>query len=388
MAVVNRIAGMSDEMKAWRHWLHRNPELAFDLPKTTAFVAERLREIGVDEIHEGIGKSGIVAVIEGRGPGPAIGLRADMDALPIDETTGADHASETPGKMHACGHDGHTSMLLGAAKYLVETRNFSGSVVCIFQPAEEIGGGAEAMVADGVMDRFGVERVFGIHCGAQRPFGQFLTRPGPYMASADRFRVTVTGKGGHGAYPHLAADPIPVLVSLAQAFDTIGNRNRRPDAMLVLTVSQIHAGSAFNIIPGAGWLEGTVRTLDEVTRDMVEARMHEIVEGHAVSYGVDVALDYTREMDVTTNDADEAAFAAEVAAEIVGPDNVLKNVDPIYASEDFGVMLQARPGAFLHLGQGGDVGVHEAGFDFNDEIAPLGASFFVRLVERAQPLGA
>ena len=387
MAVINSIAGDAGLMREWRHWLHRNPELGFDLPKTTAFVAERLREIGVDEIHEGIGRSGIVAVINGQGPGPTIGLRADMDALPIHETTGADHASETPGKMHACGHDGHTTMLLGAARYLAQTRNFAGRAVLVFQPAEEIGGGARAMVEDGLMERFGIERIFGIHNGAKRPVGTFVTRPGPYMSSADRFRITVTGRGGHGAYPHETVDPIPVLVSLAQALDTIVSRNRRPDAMLVVSVTQIHAGSAFNIVPGSGWLEGTIRTLDEGVRNMVERRVGEIARGHAESYGVTVDVDYTREMDVTVNHAAEAALAAAVAAEIVGEDAVDADCPPIYASEDFGVMLQARPGAYLHLGQGGDFGVHEAGYDFNDDIAPIGASFFARLVETALPLG-
>lgn len=389
MAVVNRIAGYAEELKAWRHWMHRNPELGFDLPKTSAFVAERLREFGVDEIHEGIAETGIVAIINGRCNGPTIGLRADMDALPIAEATGAGHASETPGKMHACGHDGHTTMLLGAARYLAETRNFGGRVALIFQPAEEIGdGGAVRMVAEGIMERFDIAEVYGLHTNPRAALGVFETRPGPFLSSADEFRITVTGKGGHGANPHLCIDPIPVLVSISQALSTITARNRAPAEMLGLSVTQIHAGTAHNIIPEAGWLGGTVRAYSTATQDMVEKRITEIAMGHGTAFGVEVSVDYNRDVFATVNDADKALLAAEVAREIVGETSVTADAAPRNGSEDFGAMLAARPGAFLFLGQGEGPNLHDPAFDFNDEVAPIGASFFARLVERVQPVTA
>ncbi|MDU8945664.1 M20 aminoacylase family protein [Ovoidimarina sediminis] len=385
MAVINRIAGYAEEMAAWRRWLHRNPELEFDLPKTSAFVAERLREFGVDELHEGLAETGMVAIVNGRGSGPTIGLRADMDALPIMEATGADHASETPGKMHACGHDGHTTMLLGAARYLCETRNFSGRVALIFQPAEESGSGARRMVEEGLMDRFGISRVFGIHNEPALPFGHFATRPGPLMASVDEFDVTVTGKGGHAAYPDLSVDPIPALLAVAQAFDTIVSRNRGSTEAMVVSVTRIEAGTAYNITPAAGTLCGTVRAFSKDTQDMVERRMREICDGVAAAFGVDIAFTYRRDNPVTVNDDDEAAFAVRVASDLVGADKVNPNVMPVMGGEDFSEMLLQRPGAFVFLGQGTPYFCHHPAYDFNDEIAPIGASFFVRLVETAQP---
>jgi len=387
MPVLNRIAEFAPEMAEWRRWMHRNPELGFDLPKTAAFVAERLREIGVDEIHDGIAKTGIVAIVAGRGPGPTIGLRADMDALPILEQTGLPHASETPGLMHACGHDGHTAMLLGAAKYLAETRNFAGRVALIFQPAEEGGGGGDAMVKDGIMDRFQIARVFGLHNAPDRPVGHFLTNSGPVMAAVDEFAVTVTGKGGHAAFPHETRDPIAAAVAMVQGIQTIVSRNHKALDDLVISVTQFHAGSANNVIPAQAVFSGTIRTFDPAVQAMVDARLEALVAGHAAAFGVTADLVFDRGYPATVNDAEMAAFAAEVAREIAGPDRVDAAAPREMGAEDFSYMLNARPGAYLFLGQGDGPFCHHPAYDFNDEIAPIGASFFARLVERAQPVG-
>ncbi len=386
MAVINRIAGYADEMKTWRHWLHRNPELAFDLPKTAAYVAERLREIGVDALHEGWAQSGMVAIINGQGEGPTIGLRADMDALPILETTGADHASETPGKMHACGHDGHTTMLLGAAKYLVETRNFSGRVALIFQPAEEDGGGAKVMVDDGMMEKFGISRVFGIHNAPEIPFGHMATNHGALMASVANFDVTVTGTGGHAGFPENTNDPIPAAMAIVQGFDTIVSRNRPSTEPLVVSVTRVQAGTTHNVVPETASVSGTVRTFAPEMDHLVEGRMKDICEGVARAFSVDVAIDYRRESAAVINDAVEAGFALDVAREVVGAENVDDATPARMGGEDFSDFLLSRPGAFLFLGQGTEFFCHHPSYDFNDEIAPIGASFFARLVERAQPL--
>ncbi len=386
MPVLNSIAAMAPEMTEWRRWLHRNPELLFDLPKTSGFVADKLRAFGVDEVHEGIATSGIVAIIEGQGDGPTIGLRADMDALPIRETSGVEHASETDGKMHACGHDGHTTMLLGAAKYLAETRNFRGRVALIFQPAEEGGGGGEVMVQDGVMDRFGITQVYGIHNTPNFEEGAFFTAPGPLMAAVDTFHIDITGKGGHGAMPHDTRDPIAAALGMGQAIQTIVSRNHRAIDDLVVSITQIHAGSADNIIPGTAFMGGTVRTFDPAVQDMVERRLAEIVAGQAAAYGVEATCRYERGYPATVNDADKARFAAEVAAGVVGTDHVTADADREMGAEDFSYMLKARPGAYLFLGTGPGPVLHHADYDFNDRVAPIGASFFARMVETAQPL--
>ncbi|WBL34508.1 M20 family metallopeptidase [Sinirhodobacter sp. HNIBRBA609] len=386
MPVINRIAALAPEMTEWRRYLHQHPELEFDLPVTSGFVADRLREFGVDEIHEGIATSGIVALIKGRAPGPVIGLRADMDALPIDEVTGAEHASLNPGKMHACGHDGHTTMLLGAAKYLAETRNFAGTVALLFQPAEEDGGGGEVMVKEGVMDRFGIEQVYGIHNAPNVPFGHFHTTQGPLMAAVDTAWVTVRGKGGHGATPHECVDPIVAITGMVGALQTIVSRNAFAMDELVISVTQIHVGTANNIIPEEGWFCATIRSFHPEVRELAERRFREIVEGHAAAYGVAVEIDYDRGYPPTVNDAAKARFAAEVAREIAGADAVLDDAGREMGAEDFSYMLEARPGAYLFLGTGPGPGLHHPAYDFNDEIAPVGASFFVRLVERALPV--
>ncbi len=386
MPVINRIAGYAGEMTEWRRWMHRNPELSFDCYKTAAYVAERLRDFGVDEIHEGIAKTGIVAIVNGQGDGPTIGLRADMDALPITEETGAAWASEVPGKMHACGHDGHTTMLLGAARYLAETRNFRGRVALIFQPAEEDGGGGGVMVREGIMDRFGIGQVYGMHNSPDMPVGRIGTRPGPLMAAVDEFVFDLRGKGGHAAHPHKAIDPIPAALALAQALDTLVSRNRPPTEPLVVSVTQIHAGTAKNVIPGTAMVGGTVRSFSESMRDLCETRMREVAGGIASAFGVEVALDYRRDYPATVTHAEETAFAAAVAREVVGPENVSDDLPARMGAEDFAYMLQARPGSYLFIGQGDGPSCHHPAYDFNDEIAPIGASFFARLVERAQPI--
>lgn len=389
MPVLNRIADFADEMTAWRRHLHQHPELGFDCHQTAAFVAARLREFGVDEIHEGIGQTGIVAIINGQGPitngGETIGLRADMDALPMDEETGLPHASTIPGRMHACGHDGHTTMLLGAARYLAETRNFAGRVALIFQPAEEGGGGGDAMVREGIMDRFGITRVFAMHNNPGQPVGAFQTTPGPIMAAVDTFEIHVRGRGGHGALPHLTADPIVAAVGIVSAIQTISSRNHHALEDLALSVTQIHTGSADNIVPDTAYICGTVRTFAPQVRDMVRRRMTQICDGQGAAYDVEVRLDYQIGYPATVNDPDQTAFAVAVAEEIAGAANVAGDAGREMGAEDFSYMLNARPGCYLFLGQGEGAGVHNPTYDFNDAISPVGASFFARLVERAQP---
>ena len=386
MPIVNRIAEFAGDMKTWRRHLHTIPELGFDCPKTAAFIEERLGEIGVDEIHTGIAQTGIVAIIEGQGAGPTIGLRADFDALPIEEATGLDYASTHPGKMHACGHDGHTAMLLGAAKYLAETRNFAGRVALVFQPAEEAGGGAGVMVDEGIMDRFEIAQIYGIHNAPRFTEGGFYTTPGPIMAAVDTFHVDIQGVGGHGAMPHETRDPVMAACGIATAIQTIVSRNHYALDDLVVSVTQIHTGSVDNVIPDTAYINGTVRTFDPDVQDMVERRMTEIVAGQAASYGVQAVLRYERNYPATINHADCAAHAAEIAAEVSGADKVVAEAGREMGAEDFAYMLQARPGAYLFLGQGESAGLHHPEYNFNDDVAPVGASFFARLVERTQPV--
>ncbi|MFO1175419.1 MAG: M20 aminoacylase family protein [Paracoccaceae bacterium] len=387
MPVLNRIAALAPEMKEWRQWLHRHPELAFDLPKTAAYVAERLREIGVDEIHEGIAQTGIVAIINGQGEGPTIGLRADMDALPIAELTGADYVSTHPGKMHACGHDGHTAMLLGAAKYLAETRRFRGRVALLFQPAEEDGGGGQAMVQEGVMDRFAIGEVYGIHNAPNLPFGEFRTTPGPIMAAVDTLTVVLTGRGGHAATPHETVDPVIATVGIVGALQSILTRNLNPVDQGVISVTQIHAGTVSNVIPETAMFQATIRSFDPAVREMLKARIHAIIEGHAAAYGVTAAIDYDWGYPATINDPDKTCFAVGVARDIAGAAAVDDEAPREMGAEDFSYMLEARPGAYLFLGTGPGAGLHHPKFDFNDEAAPIGASYLARLVEMAQPVG-
>ena len=386
MPVVNRIAEFTEEMKIWRRHLHQYPELGFDCHGTAAYVVERLKGFGINDIHTGIAKSGVVALIHGRNSGSVIGLRADMDALPIEEATGLAYSSKVSGKMHACGHDGHTTMLLGAARYLQETRNFSGTVALIFQPAEEHGGGGEVMVQEGILDQFNIETVYALHTEPGMPVGQMSTTPGPIMAAVDTFEVYVTGQGGHGAMPHFTADAIPAAVSITQAFQTIVSRNHNPVEDLVVSVTQIHGGTIDNVINDDAFVGGTVRTFSSDVRDMVDRRMAEICQGHAKAFGVDVNCVYTRGYPATINSDAQTAFAVDVAKEICGENMVVSDRPRDMGAEDFSYLLEKKPGCYLYLGQGEGASWHNAAFDFNDEASPVGASFFVRLVERALPL--
>ena len=386
MPPVNRIADYAEDMTAWRRWMHQHPELQFECHETAAFVVERLKDFGITEIHEGIATSGVVAIIEGQGDGATIGLRADMDALPMQETTGLDYASTVEGKMHACGHDGHTTMLLGAAKYLAETRNFKGRVALIFQPAEEGGGGAGVMVDEGILERFDIGEVYALHNNPGVPFGEFVTTAGPIMAAVDTFHIHIDGVGGHGAYPQDTKDPIVATLGICNAIQTIVSRNHRSLDDLVVSVTQIHTGSADNIIPDNAYINGTVRTFDPVVQDMVEKRLTEIVAGQAASYGVTARLTYERGHPATVNNAGKTAFAVDVAREVVGDAAVNDEGGREMGAEDFSYMLEKRPGAYLFLGQGTDAGLHNPNYNFNDEIAPIGASFFAKLVEASQPL--
>ncbi|MDE0851061.1 M20 aminoacylase family protein [Yoonia sp.] len=386
MPVINRIADYTPEMTAWRQHLHQHPELVFDCHKSARFVVEKLRSFGITDIHEGIATSGVVAIIEGHGAGPTIGLRADMDALPMDETTGAEYASTVAGAMHACGHDGHMTMLLGAARYLAETRNFCGKVALIFQPAEESVGGAEVMVQEGVLDRFGIDEIYALHNLPGLPIGHFQTTAGPIMAAVDTATITIQGRGGHAAMPHDTVDPVVAAVSIVQAIQTILSRNHYAFDQLVISVTQIHTGTVDNVIPDTAWIQATVRTYDKDVQAMVIRRLTEICAGQAASFGVTATLDYEIGYPATVNDAAKTAFACDVAREIAGSEKVNEHAGPEMGAEDFAFFLEHRPGAYLFVGNGDTAGLHHPGYDFSDEAAAHGASFFARLVETAQPL--
>ena len=388
MPVINRIADYAEDMKTWRRWIHAHPELQLACHDTAAYVVERLMEFGVDEVHQQIGVSGVVAIINGQGAGPTLGLRADMDALPMQEMTGASYASEVPGRMHACGHDGHTTMLLGAARYLAETRNFKGRVALIFQPAEENGGGAEVMVREGMMERFDISEVYALHNVPDSPLGHFFTTPGPIMAAVDVFDIRIQGRGGHAAYPHETADPLIAAVAIAQGLQTIVARNVDPRGELVVSVTQIHAGSADNVIADTAHIQGTVRSFDPAVRDMAERRIGELAGGIAAAHGVAAEVIYERGYPATVNHAAQVEKAAEVARAIAGPDHVETDQGREMGAEDFAYMLEARPGAYLFVGGGPGAGLHHPKYDFNDELSAVGASFFAKLVETLQPAGA
>jgi len=389
MPIVNRIAALQPEIAAWRQDIHAHPEILYDVHRTAATVAERLKEFGCDEVVTGIGRTGVVGVIRGRkGPGGArkvVGLRADMDALPINEETNVPYRSTVPGKMHACGHDGHTAMLLGAAKYLSETRNFAGAAVVIFQPAEEGGAGARAMVKDGLMERFGIEEVYGMHNFPGMAVGEFAIRPGPMMAAADRIGIEITGVGGHAARPHVTVDPILVGAHIVSQLQSIVSRNVDPADAAVVSISVFQAGSTDNVIPQTARLGGTARSFRPETRDLLERRLNEIVQGTAQLHGATARLTYKRDYPVTRNHEEQTAFAAGVAKEIAGADRVNVNVDLVMGAEDFSFMLEARPGAFIFVGNGESAGLHNPAYDFNDDTIPVGSSYWVRLVETALP---
>ncbi|RUW47385.1 MULTISPECIES: M20 aminoacylase family protein [unclassified Mesorhizobium] len=384
MPILNRAAEMQDEVAAWRQHLHQTPELNFDVFKTAAFVTEKLKEFGCDDVVTGLGKTGVVGIIRGRqGEGPTIGLRADMDALPLKEITGKPYASTVPGKMHACGHDGHTAMLLGAAKYLAETRNFTGSVAVIFQPAEEGGGGGNEMVKDGMMERFDIAKVFGMHNMPGLPVGQFAIRPGPIMAATAEFTITVKGRGGHAAMPHGTIDPIVITSQLVGALQTIASRSTDPVEAVVVSVTKFHAGDAYNIIPESAEIAGTVRTLKKEVAKKSEERIRAICAGLATAYGATIEVDYDANYPVTFNHADETVFASDVAADVAGDAQVHRAIQPVMGGEDFSYMLEARPGAFIFIGNGETAGLHNPAYDFNDEAIPHGMSYWVKLAETA-----
>lgn len=387
MPVINRVADLTDEVAAWRHDFHENPELLFDVHRTAGIVAEKLKEFGVDEIATGIGRTGVVGVIKGRstGSGKVIGIRADMDALPIEEAADVPYRSKTPGKMHACGHDAHTAILLGAAKYLAETRNFDGTVVLIFQPAEEGGGGGDEMVKDGMMDRFGVQEVYGLHNMPGHPVGSFAIRPGPMMAAADSFKIEIEGKGGHAAMPHQTVDTVLVTANVITALQGIVSRNADPLKSAVISVCSMQGGNAYNVIPQTATLLGTCRTLEPEVRDLCERRIKEVVEGVCAAYGAKGKVDYVRGYPVTVNDPEKAEFIADIAAEIVGPDKVARDIAPLMGGEDFSYMLNVRPGAYIFLGNGDSESCHHPAYVFNDGALPYGVSLWAKLVERAMP---
>lgn len=388
MPVINRIAGLADEMKAWRQYLHTIPELEMECFKTAAFVADKLREFGVDELHEAIATSGIVAIIEGKGPGPTIGLRADMDALPITEVTNLDYASTHPGLMHACGHDGHTTMLLGAAKYLCETRNFSGKVALVFQPGEEEPGGARLMVEAGIMDRFRIAEVYALHNVPDLAEGEFHARVGPIMAAVDTFTINITGKGGHGAMPEDTRDPVAAVLGIGQALNTIMARNVPSLTQAVVSLTQIHTGTANNVIPGSAYMNGTIRTFDASVQDLIHRRIREVVAGQAAAYDVSAEVEILIGYPPTVNAPDETAYAVAAARDVSGAERVIEDTEPVAGAEDFAYMLAARPGSYLFMGHGPSAGLHHPEYNFNDSAAPYGASFFARLVETRQPLKA
>lgn len=384
MPVLNSAVEMLPEITGWRRHIHENPEILFDCVKTSAFVAEKLRAFGCDDVATGIGRTGVVGIIKGRlGDGPAIGLRADMDALPIAEKTGLPHASKTSGKMHACGHDGHTAMLLGAAKHLCQTRNFRGSVAVIFQPAEEGGGGGREMVKDGMMDRFNIREVYGLHNMPGLPIGEFAIRKGGIMAATDEFNIVISGKGGHAAMPHLTIDPVMIGAQMVTALQTIVSRSTDPVSSLVISVTCFNAGDAHNVIPQSAQLRGTFRTLDPAVREDAEKRIRHVATNVAETYGAKAAVSVHRGYPVTMNHSGQTDFAIEVASSVSGRGKVNPEVAPVMGGEDFSYMLEARPGAFIFMGNGDSAFLHHPEYDFNDEAIPHGVSYWVALAERA-----
>lgn len=385
MPVINRVADLQPDIQAWRRDIHAHPELLYDVHRTAAFVADRLREFGCDEVVTGLGRTGVVGVIKGRKPAAdadvkVIGLRADMDALPVEEQTDLAYASKTPGKMHACGHDGHTAMLLGAARYLAETRNFAGSAVVIFQPAEEGGAGAAAMIKDGLMDRFAIDQVYGMHNGPGIPVGSFAIRPGPIMAATDAIDFRIEGHGGHAARPHICIDPVLAGAQLITALQSVVARSVDPLESAVVSVCEFYAGNARNVIPQVVELKGTVRTLRPHIRKLVEKRVHEVAAGIALSTGTKIDVTWERGYPVTVNHTLQTDTAMQVAKDIAGEANV-HDMPPMMGAEDFAYMLEARPGAFIFCGNGDSAGLHHPAYNFNDDAIVYGTSYWIKLVE-------
>jgi hippurate hydrolase len=384
MAVIDAIVRLQDEMTRWRRDIHAHPELGFEEKRTSDLVAEKLRDFGL-EVHHGIGKTGVVGVLRAGSAGRSVGLRADMDALPIHEANTFAHRSRNDGRMHACGHDGHTAMLLGAAKYLAGTRNFDGVVNFIFQPAEEGLGGARAMIADGLFEKFPCDVVFGMHNRPGLALGKFAVRAGPMMAGGGFFDIRVTGKGSHGARPESGVDPVLVAAHIVIALQSIVSRNVRPIDAAVVSVTKINAGDAYNVIPQTAQLSGTVRAFTREVMSLIEIAMRRVVKGTAEAFGATAEVDFRVIFAPTVNDAAQADFVAAVCAEFVGKDNVDRNPSLIVASEDFSFMLEKVPGAYFNIGNGAGEDaceVHNPAYDFNDAALALGASVFARIVEK------
>ena len=386
MPVKNRFAELLPEITAWRRDLHENPEILFETHRTSAIVADKLKEFGCDEIVTGIGRTGVVGVIKGKSntSGKVIGLRADMDALPIHEQTGLAYKSKVDGAMHACGHDGHTAMLLGAAKYLSETRNFDGTVVVIFQPAEEGGGGGREMCEDGMMDRWGIQEVYGMHNWPGLPLGSFSIRPGAFFAATDQFDITIEGKGGHAAKPHETVDSTLVAAHVITALQSIVSRNADPVDQIVVSVTAIESSSkAFNVIAQRVHLKGTVRTMSTATRDLAEKRLKAIAEGTAAAFGAKAEVTYHRGYPVMVNHEEQTEFAAEVARSVSGACN---DAPLVMGGEDFAFMLEERPGAYILVGNGDTAAVHHPEYNFSDEAIPAGCSWWAEIVEQRMPV--
>ncbi|MEP2532809.1 M20 aminoacylase family protein [Shimia sp.] len=385
MPVKNRFAELQAEITEWRRDMHEHPEILFETHRTSALVAEKLKEFGCDEIVTGIGRTGVVGVIKGKSDsaGKVIGLRADMDALPILEATGLDYASKTDGAMHACGHDGHTAMLLGAAKYLAETRNFDGSVVVIFQPAEEGGGGGKEMCDDGMMDRWGIQEVYGMHNWPGQPVGAFAIRPGAFFAATDTFDIAFEGKGGHAAKPHETIDTTVMTAQAVLALQTIASRNADPVDQIVVSVTSFETSSnAHNVIPQKVQLKGTVRTMSRAMRDLAETRIKDVCAGVATTFGGSVDVDYNRGYPVMVNSEEQTEFAADVARSVSGQ---CEDAPLVMGGEDFAFMLEERPGAYILVGNGDTAMVHHPEYNFNDEAIPAGCSWWAEIVEKRMP---
>ncbi|HXE70828.1 MAG TPA: M20 aminoacylase family protein [Hyphomicrobiaceae bacterium] len=387
MPIINRVAAMCEEVAAWRRDFHAHPEIGFAVERTAGIVAEKLKAFGCDAVVAGVGKTGVVALIKGRrqDSGAVVGLRADMDALPILEATGVPYASKTTGKMHACGHDGHTAMLLGAARYLCETRNFNGTVAVIFQPNEEGLTGGLAMIEDGLMERFGIQQVYGMHTSPNHALGSFAICAGPMLAACDKFTIEIKGKGAHAARPHEGIDPVVIAAQTIMALQTIASRTIDPLDAVVVSTCMVRASDAFNIIPESVGLTGTIRSLSKDVRAQAFARVRAIAEGTAASFGATAQADFEGDVPVTNNEAAKTNFVVGVAAEVVGPDNV-KQTRPIMGAEDFSHMLNKRPGAFIMIGNGIGPGLHNPAYNFNDEAIPIGVSYWARLAETAMPI--
>jgi len=385
MKIDPEILALKSEVTTWRRDFHQNPEILYDVHRTAGIVAEKLRAFGCDEVVEGIGRTGVVGVIHGRNGagGKVVGLRADMDALPINEETNLPHRSKVSGKMHACGHDGHTAMLLGAAKHLAATRDFDGSVVVIFQPAEEGGAGGKAMVDDGMMDRWNISEVYGMHNMPGLAPGHFSLRTGPLMAATAYYTVTIEGRGSHAAKPHEGIDPVLIGAHIVTALQSIASRNVDPLKSVVVSNTVFQAGDAQNVIPQRAVLRGTVRTLDNSVRDIAEARFRAIVEGTAKMFGAEAHLDYRRGYPATVNHAKETVFATGIARAIAGQNAVDDDAEPTMGGEDFSYMLEARPGAFIFIGNGDSAGLHHPSYDFNDDVLPVGIQYWADIAKAA-----